>query len=106
MPNHLIPQTINNRGVITATDDDGLTHHFHTQPDEAHEFFRSVQALAAGREELGLLLTYQGSPTHSARCQHDGRSDEELKSAWLRKVTDAGLSKEAALKFLAERLKV
>lgn len=105
MTNQLIPQTINDRGVITATDDYGFTHHFHTQADEAREFFLSVQALAAGCEELGLLITYSGDPTIRMRRQHDGRSDDELKSDWLRKVTDAGLSEEAALTFLAERLK-
>ena len=104
MSYQLIPSTISSNGVITATDVNGVTHHFHTDADEAQSFFRSVQAFAAGREELGLLCTYQGDPTIKMRRQRDGRSDEQLKADWLAKVTDAGVSEEAALQFLEARL--
>lgn len=104
MSYQLIPSTINSNGVITATDGDGFTHHFHTDANEAQAFFRSVQALAAGREELGLLCSYQGDPTFLMRRQKDGRSDEELKADWLSKVMAAGITKEAALQFLEARL--
>ena len=104
MSNPLTPQTISSNGVITATDANGVTHHFHTDADEAQSFFRSVQAFAAGREELGLLCAYQGDPTIRMRRQMDGRSDEQLKADWLSKVMAAGISREAALQFLEARL--
>ena len=102
--NQMITQTINPNGVITATDDFGFTHRFHTNADEAKDFFRKVQALAAGSEELGLLITYAGDPTIAMRRQRDGRSDEEIKSDWLTKVTAAGISREEATQFLEARL--
>ena len=104
MSNQLTPQSVSSNGVITATDVDGCTHHFHTDADEAQSFFRSVQAFAAGREELGLLITYQGDPTIRMRRQRDGRSDEQLKADWLTKVVAAGITEEAALQFLEARL--
>lgn len=104
MSYQLIPSTINSNGVITATDTNGVTHHFHTDADEAQLFFRTVQAFAAGRQELGLLLTYKGDPTIRMRRQRDGRSDEQLKADWLAKVVAAGITKEAALQFLEARL--
>lgn len=100
----LTPQSVTADGVITATDDAGFTHRFHTDAAEAQTFFSSVQALAAGSEELGLLITYAGDPTIRMRRQRDGRSDDELKSDWLAKVTAAGLTREAALSFLDARL--
>ena len=102
--NQLIPSTVNENGVITGTDSFGFTHCFHTNSDEAQAFFRSVQCLAAGCEELGLLISYAGDPTLKMRRQRDGRTDQELKDDWLSKVTDAGMSEDAALQFLNARL--
>jgi len=63
-----------------------------------------VSALSRGREELGLLLYTSTSPAWLARRNDDGRSDSELRTAWLTKVCAAGLTEEAALTFLNARL--
>ena len=65
---------------------------------------RVVDALAQGRNELGLLLHSSTSPAWLSRRVDDGRNDNELKTAWLTKVCAAGLTKEAALTFLNARL--
>ncbi len=65
---------------------------------------RIVDALAQGRNELGLLLYSDASPAWLARRVEDGRDDDALKQAWLTKVCSSGLPKEFALCFLNERL--
>jgi|MDTC01.2.fsa_nt_gb hypothetical protein len=102
----LTPETINSNGVITATDADGRTHHFHTDPTEAKAFAQVSRCLCAGVEELGLLLHCGSTPDWIMRRQADGRNDEELRRDWIRKVTSAGMSEEAAIHFLEARLSV
>ena len=100
----VIPQGISNRGVISAVDADGTTHHYHTDPAESRQFALASMALAAGREELFLLLYSNDSPYHAKLRHADGRSVVELKRDWLDKVTACGLSLQAAEQFLEARL--
>ena len=100
----LTPQSISSRGVITATDADGTRHHFHTDATEARQFAFASMCLAAGKDELFLLLYSSDSPHHAALRHEDGRTDLQLKQDWLHKVCRAGLPKEAALQFLNARL--
>ena len=100
----LTPQSISSRGVITATDADGTRHHFHTDATEARQFAAAAMCLAAGRNELFLLLYSNDSPYHASLRREDGRTDEQLKADWLTKVCGAGLSQAAALQFLNARL--
>ena len=100
------PQSINNRGVITATDADGTRHHFHTDPVEARQFAVASMCLAAGRDELFLLLYSNDCPQYAAQRHEDGRSDEQLRADWLSKVSGAGMPKAAALQFLNARLEL
>ena len=106
MSNPLTPQSVNSRGVITATDADGNRHHFHTDEQEARQFAFAAKSLAAERDELFLLLYSDACPTYAAQRQADGRSDDQLKSDWLSKVTAAGMPEAAALKFLTARLEM
>jgi len=98
------PQSVSDNKVLSATDDYGNVHHFHTDPDEARQFFSAVAALSAGREELGLLLFSSSTPDRAQLRYEDGRSDDELRSDWLRKVTACGMPEEQALQFLNARL--
>ena len=106
MSNPLTPQSVNSRGVITATDADGTTHHFHTDEQEARQFAFASMCLAAGRDELFLLLYSDACPAYAAQRQEDGRNDEQLKADWLTKVTAAGMPEAAALRFLTARLEM
>ena len=63
-----------------------------------------TEALAAGREELGLLLYASQTPAWLERRTADGRSTSELRADWLRKVIAAGLDADAALDFLNRRI--
>ena len=65
---------------------------------------RVVDALAQGRNELGLLLYTSTSPAWLSRRVEDGRDDAELMYDWTAKVCAAGLTEEAALTFLNARL--
>lgn len=98
------PQSVSDNGVVTATDDYGNVHHFHTDPVEAQQFLSAVTALSAGREELGLLLYSGSTPEYAQLRYQDGRSDSELRSDWLLKVTACGMPEEQALQFLNARL--
>ena len=98
------PLSINQRGVITAVDADGITHRYHTDPVESRQFALASMCLAAGRDELFLLLYSNDCPQYAAQRHVDGRSDEELKADWLAKVCRAGMPKPAALAFLEARL--
>ena len=71
-------------GVIHTQTSEGKSVFFHTDPAESQQFFATIQALSAGRDELREMLS--------------------LKTAWLDSVTAAGLPEEAALSFLKERL--
>ena len=61
----LTPASINERGVITATASDGTRHHFHTDPVEARQFAFASMCLAAGRDELFLLLYSNDCPQYA-----------------------------------------
>ena len=100
----LTPQSVRSNGVITATDEAGNRHHFHTDPVEARQFAFASMCLAAGRDELFLLLYSNDSPHHASLRHDDGRTDEQLKEDWLNKVCGAGLSEAQALSFLNARL--
>ena len=102
----LTPVSISSRGVIKATDADGITHHFHTDPEESRQFAAAVRCFTCGREELGLLLYSGDNPEQAARRHQDGRTDEQLKDDWLTKVCSAGMPREAALAFLTARLSI
>ena len=97
-------QTISSTGVITATDDDGITHHYHTDAEESRLFLMNMSWLSAGRDELGLLVNTHRSLGWAMRRQADARTDAEIKTAWLSKVTSAGMPKASALEFLEARL--
>lgn len=97
-------ESISASGVITATDAGGRRHLFHTDPAEARAFERLTGWLSAGVEELGLLLHAGSTPAWLNRRQADGRSDDELKTAWLRKVTNAGMPEASALQFFEARI--
>ena len=98
------PQSVRSNGVITATDEAGNRHHFHTDPVEARQFAFASMCLAAGRDELFLLLYSNDSPHHAELLHKDGRTDEQLKDDWLTKVCASGLSEAQALAFLNARL--
>ena len=100
------PQSVSSRGVITATDEYGNTHHFHTDEEEARQFAAAVSCFAAGREELGLLLYSDDNPEQASRRHKDGRTDQQLKDDWLHKVCAAGMPEGAALQFLTARLSI
>ena len=95
-PTTMTPQTISNNGVITATDSDGNTHRYHTDPKEASQHFYLVDSLCAGADELGLLLRNEGD--------RRGRTDIQVTEDWFRKVEANGLPHEIAVQFLEERL--
>ena len=100
----LTPQSVNHRGQITATDEDGNRHLFHTDPVESRQFADAVRCFVCGREELSLLLHSNDTPQRRRQRIADGRSDEQLKEDWLAKVSAAGMPKPAALAFLTARL--
>ena len=100
----LTPLSVRSNGVITATDAVGNRHHFHTDAKEARQFAFASMCLAAGRDELFLLLYSNDSPHHAAMRHEDGRTDQQLKHDWLTKVCGAGLSEAQALVFLNARL--
>lgn len=100
------PQSIDNQGRIMATDEDGRTHIFHTDETESRQFFHMVQCLSQGQQELGLMLYADKTPEWARKRYRDGRSDHELRSDWLRKVTATGLRREVAERWLEERIKL
>lgn len=100
----LIPQSVSNRGVITAVDSNGTTHRYHTDKEEARQFAMVSMCLAAGRDELFLLLYSNDCPAYAAQRQADGRTDQQLKDDWLAKVVATGMPKASALQFLNARL--
>lgn len=71
-------------GVAAWTAPDGTRHRLHTDPDEAAAFFAQANALAAGRDDLRMIL--------------DGTA------MWLEEVTEAGLPVSEAVAFLARRI--
>ena len=104
MNSNMTPQSVASNGVITATDEDGNTHHFHTDEDESKAFAFASMCLSAGRDELFLLLYSDACPQYAEQRHKDGRSDEQLKADWLTKVTNAGMPRASASRFLTERL--
>ena len=98
------PISVTSNGVISAQDDDGITHHYHTNPEESRSFAMASMCLAQGREELFLLLYGSDCPEHIRMRTEDGRSDQQLKDDWLTKVTRAGMHQSSALDFLERRL--
>ena len=98
------PQSVSASGVITATDADGRRHLFHTDPEEARVFALMTTWLSAGVEELGLLLHAGSTPAWLKRRQEDGRTADELKRDWIRKVTSAGMPEASALQFFEARI--
>lgn len=83
VPDHT-PTMDEGSGVVSWTDPDGRQHHLHTDPEEAAEFFACSNALAAGRNELRMIL--------------------DASAFWLEAVTDAGLPPADALGFLTGRI--
>ena len=71
---------------------------------ESRQFAFAAMCLAAGRDELFLLLYSDARPAYAAQRQADGRSNEQLKADWLTKVTNAGMPEAAAVRFLTARL--
>ena len=69
-------------------------------------YLHVVDALAAGRQELFLLLYSSDCPRNALLRHLDGRSEQQLKDDWLSKVVAAGLPKEHALAFLTARLEM
>ena len=100
------PQSIDNQGRITAYDEQGRRHVFHTDPQESRQFFLMTQSLSQGQEELGLLLHADKTPEWAQRRFRDGRSDQELRSDWFRKVCGSGLHRGVAERWLTERIKL
>ena len=98
------PESISASGVITATDADGRRHLFHTDPAEAQAFALMTAWLSAGVQELGLLLHAGSTPAWLKRRREDGRTTDELKRDWLRKVTSAGMPEASALQFFEARI--
>jgi hypothetical protein len=83
VPNHT-PTMDEGSGVVSWTDPDGRRHNLHTDPAEAAAFFARSSALAAGREDLRMILN--------------------ASAFWLEAVTDAGLPPAEAVEFLAARV--
>lgn len=104
MNSNMTPQSVASNGVITATDENGNTHHFHTDKEEAQQFAFASMCLAAGRDELFLLLYSDACPQYAEQRHKDGRSEEQLKNDWLTKVVAAGMPRAAASRFLTARL--
>jgi hypothetical protein len=83
VPDHT-PTMDEGSGVMSWTGPDGRRHHLHTDPEEAAAFFARSNALAAGREDLRMILN--------------------ASAFWLEAVTDAGLPPAEAVDFLAGRI--
>ena len=90
--------------VITVRHEGGGADHFHTDPEEAREWFRLSQALNAGAPLLGLLLYGHEGGEFAERLQADGRTAVQLVNAWLRAVVEAGAHPLEAEEFLRDRL--
>ena len=94
------------RGRITSIDESGRTIVLQTDKRKAKSFYTLVNHIAAGRQELELLL-------HSSRTlegirirEEDGRSDVQLQKDWITKVTKAGMLQEAAEDWLGARIRI
>jgi hypothetical protein len=83
VPDHT-PTMNQETGVVCWTDPEGRRHNLHTDPAEAAAFFARSSALAAGREDLRMILN--------------------ASAFWLEAVTDAGLPPAEAVEFLAARV--
>lgn len=94
------------RGQITSRDETGRTIVLHTDERAAQSFFALINCIAAGREELGLLLHSTRSPEAILRRTEDARSDQELRMDWITKVTNEGLHLEVAEVWLDKRIRI
>ena len=100
------PQSVDPLGRITSIDENGRRVVYHSNKEEARAFFGMIEALSAGRDELGLLLYSDQTPERALARAGDGRSDEQLRDDWMRKVVAKGLSPEVALDWLTKRIQV
>lgn len=71
-------------GVAAWTAPDGTRHRLHTDPDEAADFMSTADAIAAGREDLRMIL--------------------DSTALWFEEVTAAGLPISQAVGFLTNRM--
>ena len=98
------PESIDAHGRITARDENGVRHIYHTDSKESQQYFHLVQSLSQGVEELGLLLHATKTPEWAEKRYRDGRTDDQLRADWLRKVCSTGLRREIAERWLTERV--
>ena len=94
------------RRRITSINESGRTIVLHTDKRKAKSFYTLISYIAAGRQELKLLL-------HSSRTlegirlrEEDGRSDHQLQKDWITKVTKAGMPIQAAEDWLETRIRI
>lgn len=94
------------QGQITSIDETGRT--IVLQPDEwkTKSFFDLINCIAAGRDELKLLLHSNHTLEGVRMRDKDNRSDVQLKEDWLAKVTKAGMRAEAAEAWLETRIRI
>ena len=98
------PESIDSKGRIIARDAQGCRHIFHTDSEESRQYFHLVQSLSQGVTELGLLLHARKTPEWAEKRYRDGRTDEQLRADWLKKVCSTGLRVEIAKRWLEERI--
>ncbi len=101
------PVSIDQYGRIKSVRSDGYTVITHTDAVESERFFSRINALEKGKDELGLILfaCISSVPNAVAKLKRDGRTEEQLRSDWITKVTSGGgLSTTEATQFLEGRI--
>lgn len=99
-----IPHFDTETGILSVQEQDGNTHHYHTDPEESAESFRKLESITRGAALLREMLDLRIDPSKP------GFLDEPLLYQWVAAVTAplsdgrSGLDKEEALYFLCERL--
>ena len=94
------------RGRITSIDESGRTIVLHMDKRKAKSFYDLINCIAAGRKELELLLHSRRSPEGMRIREEDRRTDDQLQTDWITKVTHAGMHLEDAEAWLEARIRI
>ena len=91
---------------ITSINETGRTIVLQTDKRKAKSFYTLINYIAAGRQELELLLHSSRTLEGIRMREQDGRSDAQLQKDWINKVTKAGMHMKAAEDWLGARIRI